>query len=901
MLKLSWPRLNHLSLSFYSRIQNFTFSSSSSLSSSSSSYMALSQEFFDTMKSFTAPPFLPNARMLHAQIISIGLYSSLFLQNNLLNMYLNCGSLADARHVFDEIFNRNAISGNMMINGYCKLGLLSEAEKVFDEMPERDITTWNTLMSGYHQNGKFREAVKLFTLMFSSVDCEVNLFSFSCATKACSAFQCSKLGLQFLGFVEKTKLGWDPQVRQVLIDMFVNCGAFHIASQLFTQMPSPNISCWNSLLLAHSKLHGVTHALELFDKMPERDIVSWNTMISILRKNMCERETFALFSKMGREGIQPDPTTYTCTLSACASTSNLEFGRQLHSQIVKTVPRTDIFIDSALINLYAKCGKLESAERIFDNSTDRNSASWTAIISGFSLHGFIDKSVKLFNQMRTMVLSTDEITIVALISGCYTLPGLCLGNQLHSLCLKKGQISATVVSNSLIAMYAKYNIISSAKSVFDSMLVKDIISWTSMITAYSQMGDVTHARDVFDKMPERNIVTWNAILDTYVQHGYEEGIKLYRIMLRENKIRPNCVTFATLFKGCVDVADIKVGNQIFNQSVKLSFDLDLSVANAIITMYSECGKITDARQFFESIVLKDLVSWNSMITAYSHHGMGMHAIETFQLMLQNGITPDYITYVAVLSGCRHSGLLEQGRYYFNSMTKIHKISPGLEHYSCMVDLLGRNGLLEEAKGIIDSMTIKPTAKVWGPLLANCKLHRNTELAELAARNLFELDSRDSGSYMLLSKIYADSGNSTESAGVRKLMRDKGVKKKPGNSWIEVQNKVHVFTADDGSHPQIFAIKKEIKDLIEKIVGVGYAKTEASEMAMYHSEKLAVVYGLMTLPEWMPIHVMKNLRICTDCHSVIKLISTVTGRELVVRDAVRFHHFREGVCSCGDHW
>lgn len=815
---------------------------------------------------------------------------------------MKCGSLADARDLFDEIPNRNVFSGNMMINGYCKVGMLCEAEKVFDEMPERDVTTWNTLMSGYHQHGKFREAVKLFTLMFSSVDCEANLFSFSCATKACSAFQCSKLSLQFLGFVEKTNLGRDLQVRQFLIDMFVKCGAYGIASELFGQMSNPNISCWNSLLLAYSKLHGVTHALDLFDKMPERDIVSWNTLISILLKSMHQREGFALFSEMHRDGTQPDSTTYTCMLSACASTSSLEFGRQLHAQIVKTVPRTDTFMHSALVNLYAKCGKLQSAKRIFDNKTDPNSASWTAIISGFSLHGYIDKSVKLFNEMRLKVLGTDEFTVASLISACYSSIGLCLGNQLHSLCLKKGLISAIVVSNSLIAMYAKHNIIGSAKSVFDSIPVKDIISWTTMITAYSQMGDVTHARDLFDKMPERNIVTWNAILGTYVQHGYEEeGIKLYRTMLREDKIRPNCITFVTLFKGCADMAAIRVGNQILNQSVKVGFDLDLTVANAIITMYSECGRIAEARQFFDSIVLKDLVSWNSMITAYSHHGMGMHAIETFELMLQNGFSPDCITYVAVLSGCRHSGLLEQGRHYFNSMTKIHKISPGLEHFSCMVDILGRSGLLEEAKGIIDNMSIKPTAEVWGALLANCKLHRNTELAELATRNLLELDSRDSGSYMLLSKVYADAGNSVESAGVRKLMRDKGVRKQPGYSWIEVQNKIHVFTADEGSHPQIFAIKKELKELIENIVAVGYVKTEASELVMHHSEKLAVVYGLMTLPEWMPIHVIKNLRICTDCHTVIKLISTVTSREIVVRDAIRFHHFRKGVCSCGDYW
>jgi pentatricopeptide repeat protein len=304
---------------------------------------------------------------------------------------------------------------------------------------------------------------------------------------------------------------------------------------------------------------------------------------------------------------------------------------------------------------------------------------------------------------------------------------------------------------------------------------------------------------------------------------------------------------------------------------------------------------------FDFLQGKDLVSWNAMITGYSQHGMGKQAIEIFDDMLGAGAKPDYISYVAALSSCNHSGLVQEGKSYFDMMKRVHNISPGLEHFSCMVDLLGRAGLLSEAKNLIDYMLMEPTAEVWGALLSACKIHGNNELAEFAAKHLLELNLPDSGSYMLMAKIYADAGKSDDSAQVRKLMRDKGIKKNPGYSWMEVDNKVHVFKVDDVCHPQVLAIRKKLDELIEKIAHLGYVRTESPCSEIHHSEKLAVAFGIMSLPTWMPIHIKKNLHICSDCHTVIKLISSVTGQEFVIRDAVRFHHFKGGSCSCGDYW
>ncbi|OAY71966.1 Pentatricopeptide repeat-containing protein [Ananas comosus] len=840
--------------------------------------MALTQELSDAMRACATSPSssssssssssISAARSLHARLISLGLASSTFLQNNLLHTYLSCGSLDDARRVFEGIAAPNVISHNMMINGYSKFAHLDDAVKVFDEMPVRDTTSWNTLMSGYFQNGRFSDAVKAFVCMNSSADCGPNMFTLTCTMKACGALRCQGLGLQLHGFVEKFDFGRDAQVEGALVDMYVKCGAMDLASKLFDQLESPNLFFWNSMLLGYSRFYGVGRAIELFDRMPERDIVSWNMMISILSQHGRDSDALSMLKDMRNNGLELNSTTYTSILSACANVSNLDWGKHLHAHIIRTQLGIDAFVGSALVHLYAKCDDLKAAKRTFDSLTDRNTVSWTSLIGGFATYGYINESIDLFNQMRAEFLTYDEFTLATVISACCGKVDVCLGSQLHSLSLKSGCDLAIPVSNSLITMYAKGGSVQSAELVFDLMAEKDVISWTSMITAYSQAGNINKACTFFDKMAAKNIVTWNAMLGTYIQNGDEEvGLKMYSAMLRENDVRPDWVTFVSLLSACAEIAAVKLGNQIIAHTIKVGLNLDNSVANAVITMYSKCGKIAEAREVFDSVINKDLVSWNAMITGYAQHGMGKQAIKIFESMLAKGIKPDYISYVAVLAGCSHSGLVQEGKFYFDSMTRVHNICAGLEHFSCMADLLGRAGLLEEAKNFIVNMPIQPSAEVWGALLAACKNYGNAELAELAGKHLLELDSKDSGSYMLLAKIYCDAGKSNDSAQVRKLMRDRGIKKNPGHSWIEVENMIHVFKADDVSHPQIIHIQRKLDELIEKIEAVGYIKTMSLRSERHHSEKLAVAFGLMSLPTWMPIHIMKNLRICSDCHTL----------------------------------
>ncbi|KAK3143886.1 hypothetical protein QOZ80_4AG0306220 [Eleusine coracana subsp. coracana] len=865
--------------------------------------MEVTQALADALRSCGARRALSGARALHGRLVAVGLASTVFLQNTLLHAYLSCGALSDARRLLlMDITHPNVVTHNVMLNGYVKLGRLSDAEDLFDRMPVRDVASWNTLMSGYFQSRQQFAALEIFVSMLRSDDSPPNAFTFGCAMKSCGALGWRGLALQLLGMVQKFESQYDSEVAASLVDMFVRCGDVDLASRLFVRVANPTIFCRNSMLVGYAKTYGVDHALEFFDNMPERDVISWNMMVSALAQSGRVREALDMVVEMHGKGVRLDSTTYTSSLTACARLSSLVWGKQLHAQAIRNLPRIDAYVASALVELYAKCDCFKEAKGVFGSLRDRNNVAWTVLIAGFLQYGRFTESIELFNQMRAELMTLDQFALATLVSGCCNRMDLSLGRQLHSLCIKSGQIKAVVVSNSLISMYAKCGNLQSAESVFKFMDERDIVSWTSMITVYSQVGNTIKAREFFDDMPMRNVITWNAMLGAYIQHGAEEdGLKMYSAILSEKDVRPDWVTYVTLFRGCADIGAKKLGDQIINHTVKIGLNLDTSVANAVITMYSKCGRISEARKVFDFLQGKDLVSWNAMITGYSQHGMGKQAMEIFDDMLKAGVKPDYISYVAVLSSCSHSGLVQEGKSYFDMMKRIHNISPGLEHYSCMVDLLGRAGLLSEAKNLIDEMPMEPTAEVWGALLSACKIHGNNELAEFAAKHLFELDSPDSGSYMLMAKIYADAGKSDDSAQVRKLMRDKGIKKNPGYSWMEVDNKVHVFKADDVSHPQVLAIWKKLDELMEKIALLGYVRTESPRSEIHHSEKLAVAFGIMSLPAWMPVHIMKNLRICSDCHTVIKLISSVTGREFVIRDAVRFHHFKGGSCSCGDYW
>lgn len=461
-------------------------------------------------------------------------------------------------------------------------------------------------------------------------------------------------------------------------------------------------------------------------------------------------------------------------------------------------------------------------------------------------------------------------------------------------------------------VYARGGDILSAKKLFDTMPEKNLVSSTAMLTCYAKHGQIAAARELFDEFREKDVVCWNVMIDGYTQHGFpNEALALFRRMLK-TKVRPNEVTAVAALSACGQIGALESGRWIHSYIENLGIKLNVQVGTALIDMYSKCGSLEDARLIFDKVNDKDVVAWNSMIVGYAMHGFTIDAIRLFNEMLRIGLKPTDITFIGILNACAHAGLVDEGWRFFNSMKDEHAIEPKVEHYGCMVNLLGRCGQVEEANKLIKNMKVQPDSVMWGTLLGACSLHGNIDLGEEIAEYLVSQNLANSGTYILLSNIYAAKGNWDGVAKVRTLMKDSGVQKEPGCSSIEVNNKVHEFLAGDLRHPK----SKDIYMMLDKISGWlkarGYTpKTdivlhniveEQKEQSLeVHSEKLAIAFGLISTQPGTTIKIVKNLRVCPDCHAVTKLISKITGRKILMRDRNRFHHFVNGSWACGDYW
>ncbi|XP_050214354.1 pentatricopeptide repeat-containing protein At2g13600-like [Mercurialis annua] len=791
---------------------------------SQSQYIQLSQQMCESMQVCSSTP---TARKLHAQLISTGLCFSIFLQNHLLHMYFNCHSLHDATLVFSAMEFPNVFTYNTMITGLGNAGTIGKAKEVFDQMPHRDSVSWNSMMSAYFRNGKYEDVLEVFVFMFRNFTCFINLLSFSCAMKACGALACFRWASQLHGIAEKFDFGRaNLSIRISVLDMYIKSGKISHAEKVFLSIPNPSLFCFNSMLYGYSNSYGIGKALNLFNRMPERDNVSWSTMISVLSQHGLSVPSLSMFIDMCTQGFRPNSMTFACVLGACTSICDIKWGTHIHAWMVRMGTIIDVYVGNGLVDMYAKFGRLDLARRVFNSLIEHNAVSWTSLINGTAHCGNEEEALLLFNQMRQIPIALDEFTLAIILKVCSHPNSVFIGSQLHAITIKTGMASFVTVGNSLITMYSKCDDPQKAISVSEMMKVRNIITWTAMINAFSKAGDVKNAQACFEKTPDCNVITWNSMISMYIQHGFWEcSLKLYVQMQRE-RIIPDDITFATSISACADLAMLKLGTQIIVQAEKLGFGSDVSVANSVVTMYSRCGQIDEAQKVFDLISMKNLVSWNSMIAGYAQNGHGRIAIEIFKSMLRMEYKPDHITYISVLSGCSYAGLVTEGKHYFDSMTKDYGILPTHEHFTCMVDLLGRAGLLEQAKTLIKEMPFMPNVDVLGALLSACKIHWNSKLAEFAAKNLLELDVDKSGGCILLAHIYSDCGKLEDVADIRKLIKDKGIQKNPGYSWIEVDNQVNVFAVNETNHPRI----KEIWTMIDVVVDALLLNVQVDEFS-----------------------------------------------------------------------
>ncbi|XAR62736.1 hypothetical protein NMG60_11017597 [Bertholletia excelsa] len=626
----------------------------------------------------------------------------------------------------------------------------------------------------------------------------------------------------------KTQFSSEIFIQNRLIDVYAKCGCVDDARKLFDKMPSRNTFSWNSIITALMKSGFLDEAARLFGLVPEPDQCSWNAMIAGFAQHDCFEASLDYFVQMHKENFVLNEYSYGSALSACARLADQKMGVQIHASISKSSHSLDVYMGSALVDMYAKCRSVACAQKVFEGMTKRNIVTWNSLISCYEQNGPASEALDAFLRMMNCGFGPDEVTIASVLSACASLSAIKVGKELHARAVKFEKLrNDLVISNALVDMYAKCSRIDEARWIFDMMPTKNVVSETSMVSGYAKAADVGTARSVFAKMTERNIVSWNALIAGYTQNGdNEEALGLFLLLKRES-VSPTHYTFGNLLNACANLADLKLGRQAHAHILKHGFKFqsgpepDIFVGNSLIDMYMKCGSIEDGNLVFKSMLERDWVSWNAMIVGYAQNGHGIEALAVFREMLAAREKPDHVTMIGVLCACSHAGFVEEGRHYFNSMSKDYGLEPQKDHYTCMVDLLGRAGFLEEAKDLIESMPLQPDNVVWGSLLAACKVHGNIWLGKQVAEKLLGMDPRNSGPYILLSNMYAELRRWRDVMKVRKLMRQQGVVKQPGCSWIEIQSQVHIFMVKDKRHPEKIEIYQLLKTLTGQMKLLGY--------------------------------------------------------------------------------
>ncbi|TKY64895.1 Pentatricopeptide repeat-containing protein [Spatholobus suberectus] len=653
-----------------------------------------------------------------------------------------------------------------------------------------------------------------------------------------------------------------------------------IHNQLVVSGLQHNGFLMTKLVNRSSNLGQICYARKLFDEFCYPDVFMWNAVIRGYSRNNMFRDTVEMYRWMRWTGVHPDGFTFPYVLKACTELLDLGLSCLIHGQIIRYGFGSDVFVQNGLVALYAKCGHIGVAKVVFDGLYHRTIVSWTSIISGYAQNGEAMEALRMFSQMRNADVKPDWIALVSILRAYADVDDLEQGRSLHGCVVKMGLEDEPDLLISLVAFYAK-------------------------------CGLVTVARSFFDQMKTPNVIMWNAMISGYAKNGHaEEAVHLFRDMISRN-FKPDSVTVRSAVLACAQVGSLKLAQWMDDYISNTKYGSDIFVNTALIDMYAKCGSIEFARMVFDRNSDKDVVMWSAIIMGYGLHGQGWEAINLYHEMKQAGVFPNDVTFIGLLTACNHSGLVKEGWELFHCM-KDFEIEPHNEHYSCVVDVLGRAGYLGQACAFIMKMPIEPGVSVWGALLSACKIHRCVTLGEYAAKKLFSLDPYNTGHYVQLSNLYASSRLWDRVAHVRVLMREKGLNKDLGYSVIEINGKLQAFHVGDKSHPMAKEIFSELQRLEGRLKEIGFVPhtesvlhdlnyEEKEENLSFHSERIAVAYGLISTAPGTTLRITKNLRACVNCHSAIKLISKLVKREIIVRDANRFHHFKDGLCSCGDYW
>ncbi|KDP46510.1 hypothetical protein JCGZ_08482 [Jatropha curcas] len=666
---------------------------------------------------------------------------------------------------------------------------------------------------------------------------------------------------------------------------------------------------------ALSSFSNLDYALKVFEDITQPNLYTWNTLIRAFASSPEPILGLLIFIRMLHESLDfPNKFTFPFVIKAAGGISCLPVGKAIHGMAIKASLGSNLFILNSLIHCYASCGDMDSSYLVFMNINEKDVVSWNSVITGFAQGGFPEKALELFQRMKAENVSPNDVTMVGILSACAKSMDLEFGRWVCQYIERNGINVNLTVTNAMLDMYLKTGSILEARRLFDKMEEKDIFSWTTMIDGYAKKGDFDAARNLFNAMPRKDISAWNVLISAYEQNGKpKEALAIFHELQLSKAAKPDEVTLVSTLSACAQLGAIDVGDWINVYIKKQGIKLNCHLTTSLIDMYSKCGDLDKALDIFYSAERRDVFVWSAMIAGLAMHGRGTDAIDLFMKMQEAKVKPNVVTFTNLLCACSHTGLVDEGRMFFNQMESVYDVVPGIKHYACMVDTLGRAGLLEEAFEFIEKMPIAPSASVWGALLGACRIHGNVKLAEMACSRLLEIDPENHGAYVLLSNIYAKTGKWENVSELRQCMKVNGIKKEPGCSSIEVDGVIHEFLVGDNSHPLCKEIYKKLDEIIGRLKSAGYVpnashvlqfveEEDMKEKALnLHSEKLAIAFGLISVGPSQPIRIVKNLRVCGDCHSVAKLISKLYNRDILLRDRYRFHHFSGGNCSCMDYW
>ncbi|KAL8519212.1 hypothetical protein ACS0TY_010231 [Phlomoides rotata] len=659
--------------------------------------------------------------------------------------------------------NFDVISANKAITFHCETGELRRARQVFDTMLERTVVSWNALITGYSKRNMISDALCLFSLMHHS-NVRFNETTFSIALSICGREHSLKGGKQVHGLVLKSVHQRFKFVGSGLLYVYACCCEIGDGRRVFDELHQENELLWSLMLVCYVECNLMSEARRVFDKMPRRSVVDWTTLISgYVKSENGWKKALEMF-KMMRENCESAPNEFTldCVVRGCGRMGDLSKGRMIHGLIIKLGFEDECSVCGALICLYCSCEFLDDAKKFYDNMLSRSLTDSNEMIRGLLKVGKIKEAELIFCNMAD-----------------------------------KNPVSY----NLMMKGYAECGRIEDSERLLKQMPVKILTSLNTMISAYARNGCINKALELFEKAKvEGSPITWNSMISGYIQNEHhEDALKLYITMCRSS-ISQTASTFSLLLYACTCLGSLQQGQLLHAHLTKTLFLSNVCAGTALVDMYSKCGSITDARVAFSCISSPNVAAWTAMIHGLANHGLGSDAVSVFNHMLERGVIPNAATFVAVLSACAREGLVENGMGIFNSMKEQYGITPKLEHFTCVVDLLGRSGLVHEAEQLIETMPVEADKVILITLLHASWFWMEMEIAERVAGKIFSLDSKSLSACVIMSNVYSRSGKWGQKVKVWNMLREFGGKKDPGCSWIDVNKKIHEFSVNHRNHP-----------------------------------------------------------------------------------------------------